>query len=80
VTSRNPLPASIRRRPNSTASGGSAAAASPARTAAPLQAGHAPDTSRLSSPSERPMAGIGVIILFLLAIAVLNRVEFGRFD
>jgi hypothetical protein len=29
---------------------------------------------------ERPMAGIGVIILFLAVIAVLNRVEFGRFD
>jgi len=26
------------------------------------------------------MAGIGVIILFLLAIGILNRLEFGRFD
>jgi len=26
------------------------------------------------------MIGIGVIVLFILAIAVLNRVEFGRFD
>jgi hypothetical protein len=33
-----------------------------------------------SGHSERLMAGIGVIILFLLAIGVLNRVEFGRFD
>jgi len=26
------------------------------------------------------MAGIGVIILFLLTIGVLNRLDFGRFD
>jgi hypothetical protein len=30
--------------------------------------------------SERPMIGIGVIVLFILGIAVLNRLEFGRFD
>jgi len=45
-----------------------------------LPHGPTPDKARLTSPAERPMAGIGVIILFLLAIAVLNRVEFGRFD
>jgi len=26
------------------------------------------------------MIGIGVIVLFILGIAVLNRLEFGRFD
>jgi ribose/xylose/arabinose/galactoside ABC-type transport system permease subunit len=27
-----------------------------------------------------PMAGIGVIVLFLVVMAALNRFEFGRFD
>jgi hypothetical protein len=45
-----------------------------------LRPRRSPDKARLKDPSERPMAGIGVIFLFLLAIAVLNRVEFGRFD
>jgi hypothetical protein len=30
--------------------------------------------------SETVMAGIGVIILFLAAFLILNRIEFGRFD
>ena len=30
--------------------------------------------------SERLMAGIGVIIVFFIVLAVLNRLEFGRFD
>jgi hypothetical protein len=30
--------------------------------------------------SGGPMAGIGVIIVFLVVMAALNRFEFGRFD
>jgi hypothetical protein len=42
------------------------------RGAAPIKPGH---------PSlERPMEGIYVIIAFIAVIAILNRVEFGRFD
>jgi ribose/xylose/arabinose/galactoside ABC-type transport system permease subunit len=33
-----------------------------------------------NEPSEPPMTGIAVIVVFILVIAVLNRVEFGRFD
>jgi hypothetical protein len=29
---------------------------------------------------ERPMEGIYVIVAFIAVIAILNRVEFGRFD
>jgi len=45
-----------------------------------LRRAHSPDKARLKVPSERSMAGIGVIILFLLTIGVLNRLDFGRFD
>jgi hypothetical protein len=36
---------------------------------------------RIHRPAEPfPMEAIGVILLFVAAFAVLNRVEFGRFD
>jgi hypothetical protein len=33
-----------------------------------------------SVPGDPLMLGIAVIVLFIAVIAVLNRVEFGRFD
>jgi hypothetical protein len=44
-----------------------------------LRAGRGPDKARtvLRSP---PMIGIAAIVIFIAVIAILNRVEFGRFD
>ena len=39
-----------------------------------------PDKAQATIPLESPMSGIYVIIAFIVVIAVLNRVEFGRFD
>ncbi|HEV2532092.1 hypothetical protein [Phenylobacterium sp.] len=33
-----------------------------------------------ATASERPMIGIAAIVVFLIVIATLNRIEFGRFD
>jgi hypothetical protein len=39
-----------------------------------------PDKARTGKFRSPLMAAIGVIVLFIAVIAILNRVEFGRFD
>jgi hypothetical protein len=38
------------------------------------------DKAETVEPAEPLMIAIGVIVVFIVVIAVLNRVEFGRFD
>jgi hypothetical protein len=39
-----------------------------------------PDKAGPSTLLERLMLGIGIIVIFIAVIAILNRIEFGRFD
>jgi hypothetical protein len=38
------------------------------------------DKAGPSTLLERLMLGIGIIVIFIAVIAILNRIEFGRFD
>jgi hypothetical protein len=54
--------------------------ARPARRQARLRVRRRPDKAGPSTLLERPMLGIGIIVIFIAVIAILNRIEFGRFD
>jgi hypothetical protein len=51
-----------------------------ARRQARLRAARRPDKAGPSTLLERLMLGIGIIVIFIAVIAILNRIEFGRFD
>jgi ribose/xylose/arabinose/galactoside ABC-type transport system permease subunit len=45
-----------------------------------LRLSRRPDKARTENFRSPPMLGIAVIVIFIAVIAILNRVEFGRFD